>query len=282
MRSISVLIAIVAISSISNAQNHDYPLWSNSNNKNTSLTDMSRSKKIEIEQIEFSETIKTGNATATYSAKVDYPKEGPSGAVGAIRRWIMDLMCDSIDKADGNWNSFDKIITDDDVEAALRKNGVRFLTECKEDLSKTTDIPGMEMSQEIKKIFENDKVVTYQSSDYIYTGGAHGMNPIVGQSFTTNGVPIGWNIFKPDSEKELTDIVKRALMLQYFDVKSATEFDSIILGDFSLPSTVPYVVEKGLRFMYEQYEIAPYSAGHPYCDIPLERLKGLLNSFVNL
>ena len=65
-------------------------------------------------------------------------------------------------------------------------------------------------------------------------------------------------------------------MEQYFEVKTEKEFNDMLLvnnGTLSFPVNPPYFEEKGVCFLYQQYEIAPYAAGMPQCLIPFETLR---------
>lgn len=48
-----------------------------------------------------------------------------------------------------------------------------------------------------------------------------------------------------------------------------------------LPETPPYLTEKGMAFIYQPYEIAPYAVGSISFTIPYENLKPFLTETVN-
>ncbi|MBQ7495016.1 MAG: DUF3298 domain-containing protein [Bacteroidaceae bacterium] len=143
-----------------------------------------------------------------------------------------------------------------------------------------------------------DKLITYEVGYYVYSGGAHGGYLAHGQTFRcSDGRQMGWNMFDPAKRPQLIQFIKQQLC-EYFsedteDHHTLSEeelMERLLLYDdpdtpenelehgVPLPASAPYVTEKGMAFVYQQYEIAAYAYGLPSAIIPFETLKDCLTS----
>ena len=73
------------------------------------------------------------------------------------------------------------------------------------------------------------------------------------------------------------ELFKKALMQQYFKVKTGKELDDLLMlptpGYLPKPVSDPYLTKEGVVFVYQQYEIAPYAAGSPKFTLPYSEVK---------
>ncbi len=141
-------------------------------------------------------------------------------------------------------------------------------------------LPGYEYFYSYKNAYGNDSIITYKASLYTYLGGAHGSQIDFGASFDRQDARrLTWNdLFVPGYKDKLIPLIKKGLMSQYFQVDTEAELaDQLLvnLNEFPLPAYDPCLVADGVEFTYQQYEIAPYSAGLPSCTIPYSELKGI-------
>ncbi|MCM1107797.1 MAG: DUF3298 and DUF4163 domain-containing protein [Clostridium sp.] len=128
----------------------------------------------------------------------------------------------------------------------------------------------------LTKDYETDKTVTFTLSNYNYTGGAHGMGVFEARTFRKDtGAALTWDIIDPFS----TDEVQRMIIDQlktYFDVTTDDELNVMLLDtdvyNLLFPATPPAFREDGVYFIYQSYEIAPYSAGKPDGFIPYDKI----------
>ncbi len=131
------------------------------------------------------------------------------------------------------------------------------------------------------KIYESDKVVTYTLSITLDLGGAHPTTREVGATFSKeDGRQLKWDIVRDDQKAKLNDVLKDMLKA-YFDAKSDNDLKGKLQGvksvsSLPLPSTPPFMTEKGYVLIYQQYEIAPYAMGMPGDTIPYNVLKPCL------
>lgn len=117
-------------------------------------------------------------------------------------------------------------------------------------------------------VYANDKVITMSFNSYSYTGGAHGNSSDLGQSFLiADGMMITYgNLFTASSEAKVMDLIRKGLEEQYFG-KSLDSQLLIQQSELEFPANAPMIEEDGVTFRYQQYEIAPYSAGMPECTL---------------
>lgn len=229
--------------------------------------------------VTYSDSIISESQQVFYSAEVDFPTSGPDILIQNVSKWIAGNI-----NSDMNANN-EELANMSDITgtALLKENCDSFFMMAKTGLSEIDkkDYPEQyTYKTEIKKVFQDEAVVTFISTPYIYLGGAHGSSSLIGQTFTMAGKELGWNIFKPGYEKNLLQLIEKNLMKQYFKVETFKELSSLLLteiSEFPLPSSNPFIVDGGIQFVYQQYEIAPYSEGMPTCIIPFDELSELLN-----
>lgn len=131
---------------------------------------------------------------------------------------------------------------------------------------------------------QTDKFVSLAIKSYSYEGGAHGSSKISQQTFRKeDGREFGWNnMFNETNKYKLRELLTKKVM-EYFHVNSETELKDCLLNPddaylIPLPETPPMMLENGIRFVYQQYEIAPYAAGMPSFVLPYSEVKPLLTT----
>lgn len=131
----------------------------------------------------------------------------------------------------------------------------------------------------VRKKSENDKTVTFATSSYSYSGGAHGSSFYNETTFIkSSGGKIGVNIFKDTSSSAFRRLIINGLK-KYFNVITDAELKDCLLYEGSLnklplpaSNTISFAKE-GVKFTYQQYEIAPYAAGMPEAIVPYDLIK---------
>ena len=126
---------------------------------------------------------------------------------------------------------------------------------------------------------QTDRYVTYLAEGSLYTGGAHPLPWYTGTTFSKkDGSRMGYNMF--DQPEQLVEMVAEAIRSQYFGVLDSEEEEEYLLEPvefFHLPYAEPWVENDSVVFCYGSYEIAPFSAGLPYCTLSKTQLKPYLN-----
>ena len=135
---------------------------------------------------------------------------------------------------------------------------------------------------DLKKTWENDKIVVFDSQNYIYMAGAHG--GIVGDGPMTFDKESGMRIrdfFEPGAVADMQKLL-RSGMESYFgermEAAGTTLEDHLNLKDgiIPLPEWSPRPCEEGLTFIYQQYEVAAYVDGMPEFTLSYKDVKPFL------
>lgn len=138
----------------------------------------------------------------------------------------------------------------------------------------------------VRKAYETESYITYTTEDYEYLGGAHGSTTLSGMTFRkTDGRRFGYEMLR-NTESDSFHALLRDGVKEYFGKQEMNgNLKDMLMGvdnvDYMpLPATVPYLTDKGMMFVYQQYEIAPYAAGMPSFVIPFEKIKPYLTATV--
>ena len=191
---------------------------------------------------------------ATSKVIVDYPVQGPQALVEAVRSYIIALLAAQIE----NIGTYSGDRSDGEVIAGYYADKYVAYFNQDEDLKEYE----AEMDVEIKKIAETDLFVSYETSDYVYSGGAmHGMESTEGATFRKSDGQRITSIFKDTYNDDF-----KQLVINEVTSKHNLSMDDIALfnEEFKyspLPKTAPYLSRDGVELRYMPYEIAPYSEG---------------------
>ena len=143
--------------------------------------------------------------------------------------------------------------------------------------------PGYEYDFSLTKEYETKRCVVFNSTDYIYLGGAHG--GVTGEGSVTFDKRSGQrftNFFKEGALEQMQDLILRGVT-EYFSEnddsvskENVREFLFLDSETIPFPAWTPAPTGDGLNFTYQQYEIAAYAMGMPSFTIPYEDLKPYL------
>lgn len=224
-----------------------------------------------IEKVSYSDSITVGRNRALSTCNLTYLKpEGTNEALASsVDAWERKML--GMDKETN--------LTGLALAKAVVTDNLQSSQEDLKMMSEDDSYPPMtyEYYYNIEDTATMPRYITMVFTGSIYAGGAHGMAGVIGQTFVVkNGAKLGFDMFRPGTEDEVLDIVKKGLMDQYFQVSSERDFYSCLnygMEDFDFPRNPPYFEENGVAFQYQQYEIAPYSSGMPCCVIDYDVLK---------
>lgn len=148
------------------------------------------------------------------------------------------------------------------------------------------DSEGSDVTQEftITKVYETDKVVSFEISGYDYpAGAAHGMPYCDGATFDKNDAQNVNNLLVKEKANLRPLIIKG--LVKNLDLHDEDELaESLFENDLNKlerPNNAPWMGAEGIVFQYSAYEIAPYAAGMPAAVIPLEDIKPYLTTLGN-
>ncbi|WP_114908424.1 RsiV family protein [Haemophilus haemolyticus] len=161
--------------------------------------------------------------------------------------WLNDLL----------WK---KLTENEEMKNISREQFVaRYQTAFEEDKKEVKETPSLGISHSMWTDFiaQKEKLATFAISFYDYEGGAHGIegNRYFTIDLTTRHILTLNDLF---NEKDLPK-VKTLLWEQYNN--SNKEYEPVIGSDsFNLSNNI-YLDSRGVHFIYDVYEIAPYAAG---------------------
>ena len=170
-----------------------------------------------------------------------------------------------------------------DVDSMARHYLATYMREMGEERADFDAEMGFERSLTVERTYETNQFVTINVQMYQYSGGAHGGTLCYGLTFRkSDGRRMGMNVLNNlVGDEEWTSMQKEGLM-EYFDVKTDSALQDCLLDVETYlipnPQYEPYLSEKGMEFVYQQYEIAPYAAGLPSYTVPYNRLGKYLNT----
>lgn len=137
-----------------------------------------------------------------------------------------------------------------------------------------------ESDLDMKIIWNAGSIVSVAFQSYQYTGGAHGLSNTLLNVFDLkeNKTLTMNDIFKPGYEKELQQALEEDLREQY-DIPANAPLNGNhgILFDKHLALTKNfYLTGKGIGFIYNPYEVAPYVAGQINLYIPFSKIANII------
>ena len=220
---------------------------------------------------------KVGPIECTSAITVDYPTKGNKYLLNSIREWIID------------WTYANDSISFDDPVAILKdynNNSMKELISMAEEIvsdgnpNNNEREMGYAQEMNIKKIYENDILVTYIVTTYGYWGGAHGGASAWGTTFRKSDGKVLDHIFRNDKLTEVQKMITEDLK-KYFEVNSREELrEHLFVDEYAtevpMPQADPYIENDSIVFTYQQYEIGAYAIGMPGAKIAINDLRDML------
>jgi hypothetical protein len=134
-------------------------------------------------------------------------------------------------------------------------------------------------SIEVGILMNQENLLCIETSEYVYSGGAHGMlNRLFYVFDSKSGRQLkAEDVFLPQSDSALTELLTTAIKARY-EINSDSSLTSFgLFVEVVEPSDNFWLSNTGIGFYYNSYELAPYSYGQSDLFLPFELLKGLLN-----
>lgn len=144
-------------------------------------------------------------------------------------------------------------------------------------------IAGLSYDLSIRKTGETDRYLTYETSCYVFLGGAHGSAMCYPVNIVRSTGKVLAATVDTLKQKALQPILRRGVK-EYISkaenrkIKDRDLQNMLFVehGIIPLPATVPVLTPKGLRFVYQQYEIGPYALGMVEFTVPYADVKSCL------
>lgn len=205
--------------------------------------------------------------------RADYPTTGNALLTNAIEEYISETL----------GGTYTGDLKDGKAVADFYGNEITDRMKAESGEYRTEDMPPLIFSQSFGKEYETVSVVTYTSSCDTYNGGAHGLHVATGTTFRkSDGRRFGQDMLRDTDCDEFRLLIKEGLKEYFGDQQgkavSDEELKDMLITDHDinylpLPQGAPYMTEKGMTFVYQAYEIAPYAAGLPTFVVPYGKMK---------
>lgn len=131
----------------------------------------------------------------------------------------------------------------------------------------------------IRKAYDANKFLTYEVTSYTYLGGAHGSSTNYQVNIDKETAKIVEQTIDTTKTKEMQPLLRKGV-IEYFkecgeDISDDKLNDMLFIDNNTIPMPAfqPALTEKGLRFMYQQYEIGPYAIGIVSFTVPYDKIK---------
>lgn len=226
------------------------------------------------------------DSTLKCSVVVDYPSGDDSLSVG-VRRYVVSelarLFLPTMQEEDEPAAVFKG--TKADGKALVDFYGKLNFGYLKSQYAELKDfgIAGLSYDLSIRKTGETDRYLTYETSCYVFLGGAHGSavcRPVnivkaTGKVLAATVDTLKQKALQPILRRGVKEYISKAENRKIKD-RDLQNMLFVEHGIIPLPATVPVLTPAGLRFVYQQYEIGPYALGMVEFTVPYADVKSCL------
>ena len=215
----------------------------------------------------------------TWFDSVDNSDDLPEGDYDNYKNYG-DIHIDSYGVFGDGYEALDKALFEEYEE---RKQGIQWFEDSISEAMAYEDEAGFPWPYEDDTtVYRSDeKVVSYLSNRYLYLGGAHGGTSVKGCNFDTDSgkrLAISDVVRDPDG---MCDAVKEKLAPradELFEEWEDTVYRDIHEGEAENGAFAWVLNKDSIEFVFGDYEIAPFAAGHIHVEIKDEEYPGLLNA----
>lgn len=219
------------------------------------------------------------------SVVVDYPSGDDSLSV-SVRRYVVGelvrMYLPAMQEENGEASVYKGSMADGKALVDFYGNMNNVYLKAQYAELKVLGIAGLSYDLSIRKTYETDRYLTYETSCYVFLGGAHGS----AVCYPVNIVKATGKVLATIDtlkQKALQPILRRGVKEYISKAENRKIKDSDLQnmlfvehGIIPLPATVPVLTPEGLRFVYQQYEIGPYALGMVEFTVPYADVKSCL------
>lgn len=226
------------------------------------------------------------DSTLKCSVVVDYPSGDDSLSVG-VRRYVAGelarLFLPTMQEEDEPAAVFKG--AKEDGKALVDFYGKLNFGYLKSQYNELKDlgIAGLSYDLSIRKTGETDRYLTYETSCYVFLGGAHGSAVCYPVNIVRSTGRVLAATVDTLKQKALQPILRRGVKEYISKAENRKikdrELQNMLFvehGIIPLPTTMPVLTPEGLRFVYQQYEIGPYALGMVEFTVPYADVKSCL------
>lgn len=226
------------------------------------------------------------DSTLKCSVVVDYPSGDDSLSVG-VRRYVagelVRMYLPAMQEENGKAPVYKGSMADG--KALVDFYGKLNFGYLKSQYAELKDlgIAGLSYDLGIRKTGETDRYLTYETSCYVFLGGAHGsavcypVNIVkaTGKVLAATVDTLKQKALQPILRRGVKEYISKAENRKIKD-RDLQNMLFVEHGIIPLPTTVPVLTPEGLRFVYQQYEIGPYALGMVEFTVPYADVKSCL------
>lgn len=128
-------------------------------------------------------------------------------------------------------------------------------------------------------MYLDEKLLSYSYERYGFMGGAHGNSSRLLYNFDLSNAKLlsESDIFTENYKDALTQLIKQQIVEDNAEIESVADLsDFHFYEDKIKPNNNFYITADGLVYVFNPYEIAPYSTGQTIVLITFEKLKPIL------
>ena len=226
------------------------------------------------------------DSTLKCSVVVDYPSGDDSLSVG-VRRYVAGelarLFLPTMQEEDEPAAVFKGAKEDGKALVDFYGNMNNVYLKAQYAELKELGIAGLSYDLSIRKTYETDRYLTYETSCYVFLGGAHGSamcRPVnivkaTGKVLAATVDTLKQKALQPILRRGVKEYISKAENRKIKD-RDLQNMLFVEHGIIPLPATVPVLTSEGLRFVYQQYEIGPYALGMVEFTVPYADVKSCL------
>ena len=226
------------------------------------------------------------DSTLKCSVVVDYPSGDDSLSVG-VRRYVAGelarLFLPTMQEEDEPATVFKGAKEDGKALVDFYGNMNNVYLKAQYAELKVLGIAGLSYDLSIRKTGETDRYLTYETSCYVFLGGAHGsavcypVNIVrsTGRVLAATVDTLKQKALQPILRRGVKEYISKAENRKIKD-RDLQNMLFVEHGIIPLPATVPVLTPEGLRFVYQQYEIGPYALGMVEFTVPYADVKSCL------
>ncbi len=134
------------------------------------------------------------------------------------------------------------------------------------------DAYSWENSDSVDILMNDNNILSFEQNYYQYTGGAHGLyGTVYDNYYISSGKKITlWDVFNKQHKPDLLSLIKQKIISEGYKDEVFSMEEVVITDNIAIN-------KKGINFLYNIYDISPYSAGIIELFFTYKEIKDLLN-----
>ncbi|MDR0830909.1 MAG: RsiV family protein [Prevotellaceae bacterium] len=227
--------------------------------------------KFAVDNIVVCDTLEYNNLTLYFEAQLPiFPSIKNEELLYSIYNHSFDFFGTSVSLS----NFMPKSYSKEALNQSLLAWEELFFSDLKRDFIDIDEVVNYDYYVDIQSTFFNENLLSLVKTEDGYLGGAHGFLDIQHKNFD---LKTNKEIHNTDIFKDITDTVFETLLVQYFNNEYAEDslMSECLFDEFTekIPLNDNFYFDKDkIYFIYNQYEITPYSCGVIEFSLPFDEI----------